>query len=154
MPGVLSSEEECVRKFLLYLLALATLLSVVLIAGCAAQETPQAASSNEPDVPLRLKTVWAGSYKDDIQPIFDRYCVECHGPKRAENGLRLDTYDGVMSGTRFGPVITPGSSSTSSLVFVIDGTAAPEIQMPHEGRKLSRNRITNIQAWIDAGAKQ
>ena len=174
--GLCSKEEECVRKGLLYLGILAVLLSLVLLVGCTTQETPKTSSTttttststptsssssspssssvSEPDVPLKVKTVWAGTYKDDIQPILDRYCVECHGPKKAENDLRLDSYEGVTKGTKFGPVVVPGSSSTSSLVFVIDGTASKEIQMPHEGRKLSKNRIENIKAWIDAGAKQ
>ncbi|MDA8188797.1 MAG: hypothetical protein M0T85_11700 [Dehalococcoidales bacterium] len=136
------------------ILGVMVLAVAALALGCTAQEAQKATTSADQDVPLRLKTVWAGSYKDDIQPIFDRYCVECHGPKREENNLRLDSYEGVMAGTKFGPVVAPNSSSTSALVYVIDGTASQQIQMPHEGRKLSRNRVANIKAWIDAGAKQ
>ncbi|MBI4319020.1 MAG: hypothetical protein HY675_11070 [Chloroflexi bacterium] len=151
------------RKVLMGVGIFAIALVLVFLLGCAElQEVtaskPSSSSGTtlvaDTDVPLKLKTIWAGSYQEDIQPIFDRYCVECHGTSKAENGLRLDAYERMMAGTRFGPVVVGGSSSTSSLAFVIDGTAAQQIQMPHEGRKLSRNRIANVKAWIDAGAKR
>ncbi|MCL4535595.1 MAG: c-type cytochrome [Bacteroidetes bacterium] len=103
---------------------------------------------------MRAKLVWDGSYVRDIQPILDQYCVQCHGPGNPANGLRLDTYEGVMKGTQFGPVVIPGSPGSSTLVAVIKGTAAPEIRMPHQGRQLSPNRIENITLWIEAGAKK
>ena len=53
-----------------------------------------------------------------------------------------------------GEVIVPGSPNTSTLVAVVQGTAAPEVRMPHEGQKLTRNRIENIVLWIRAGAPQ
>ncbi|MBI2953155.1 MAG: hypothetical protein HYY30_02495 [Chloroflexi bacterium] len=150
------------QKLSLCLGALVVSLALAFLAGCDLEGVPKpslpapssASSSSDSDVPLRLRTVWAGSYKDDIQPIFNQYCAECHGTKRAENGLRLDTYEGVIAGTKFGPVVIAGSSGTSALLFVLDGTAASEIQMPHEARRLSRNRLANIRAWVDAGAKQ
>ena len=113
---------------------------------------PAVNPTQEPDVPLAAKTVWAGSYGHDIQPIFDQYCVSCHGPTRAENRLRLDSYQNAMKGTQFGPVITPGSPTQSTLVSVITGTADPKIRMPHEGQRLTRNRIQNVVLWIEAGA--
>jgi mono/diheme cytochrome c family protein len=104
------------------------------------------------EVPVLGQMTWAGSYSRDIQPIFDEYCTRCHGPTLAENGLRLDTYEGVMQGTRGGAVVIPGSAGASTLVWVIQGLAAPEIRMPHSERPLSPNRIQNIVLWIDAGA--
>jgi mono/diheme cytochrome c family protein len=94
---------------------------------------------------------WTGGYARDIQPIFDAYCVRCHGAEVAENGLRLDSYEGTMQGTRSGAVISPGSAGSSTLVWVIQGLAAPQIRMPHSQRPLSPNRIQNIILWIDAG---
>lgn len=122
-----------------------------LVASCApppASPTPEV----RPDVPLRAELRWAGSYSRDIQPIFIVYCVECHGPTRAENGLRLDSYEGVMKGTQYGPVVKPGSSAASTLAYVIQGTAPQEVRMPHERISLSPNRLQNIILWIDAGA--
>ncbi len=110
------------------------------------------AQSPDADVPLAARTVWAGSYARDIQPIFDQYCVSCHGASLAENGLRLDSYDGTVRGTQHGPVVVPGSPGTSTIAMVIQGNADPRIRMPHEGRRLSKNRIQNTLLWIEAGA--
>jgi len=112
---------------------------------------PEATST---EVPLRGEMSWTGSYDHDIQPLFDEFCVRCHGSVLAENGLRLDTYEGAMRGTQGGAVVIPGSASSSTLVWVIQGLAAPEIRMPHAEHPLSPNRIQNIILWIDAGAPQ
>lgn len=135
--------------------ALAVLLGAVLLscAGVGQSGSPATVdAAQSSDVPLAAKTVWAGSYSRDIQPIFDQYCVSCHGAAVAENGLRLDSYANVMKGTTIGAVVIPGSPATSTLLTVTQGTAAPQIQMPHNARKLTANRIENIRLWIQAGA--
>lgn len=113
-----------------------------------------AKSTQEQDVPLRVTySVVAGpSYSRDIQPIFSAYCVRCHGSLVAENGLRLDSYENVMKGTKFGPVVVPKVSSVSTLMFVLDGTVSRQISMPQEDHRLTPNRIENVRYWIDAGA--
>jgi mono/diheme cytochrome c family protein len=126
-------------------------LSGALLLGCSVNSVP-ASSTPQPDVPLAAKTVWAGSYSRDIQPIFQQNCVACHGPAAAEAGLRLDSYAGAMKGTANGAVVMVGSPSTSALMTVIQGTADPKIQMPHNARKLTPNRIENIRLWVVAGA--
>jgi hypothetical protein len=134
--------------------AVIVLLGVFLV-SCAGQPTSVATTSPPlaTDVPVAAKTVWAGTYGKDIQPVLDQYCVKCHGVAVAENGLRLDSYDGVMKGTTSGKVVIPGSPATSTLMTVIQGTADPKIQMPHNSGKLSPNRIENIRLWIQAGAQ-
>jgi len=132
--------------------------SVAVLLACNSTSSTSASggagSSPEADVPLAARTVWAGTYDRDIQPIFDQYCVGCHGPSRAENGLRLDSYEHTLTGTQYGPVIIPGSPETSTLMAVIQGRADSKISMPHEGRRLTPNRIQNIQLWIAAGAPE
>ena len=105
------------------------------------------------------------SYSDDIQPIFDRYCISCHsgtgeGAERSE--YLMTSYDGVMQGTKFGQVVVPGSRLSSSLFLVVAGKTAPEIRMPpHNEESLARGRgvmlsadaIETIGLWIDQGAK-
>ncbi len=104
------------------------------------------------EVPVLGQMSWTGSYARDVQPIFDAYCVRCHGETMAENGLRLDSYANVMQGTRGGSVVSPGQAGGSTLVWVVQGLAAPELRMPHSERPLSPNRIQNIVLWINAGA--
>jgi len=126
-----------------------------LLVGLITQTFCAQVPPREVEVPVKVsfQVVSGPSYREDIQPIFDRYCVNCHGPMVAENGLRLDSYEHTMAGTRYGPVVVAGKSGFSTLVFVLDGTAAEQIAMPHGGTKLSPNRVANIRYWIDAGAK-
>lgn len=35
-------------------------------------------------------------FSRDIQPLFERYCVSCHGPMEPESGLRLDTLEAIV----------------------------------------------------------
>ena len=104
------------------------------------------------------------SYKDDIRPILEASCNQCHD-KAAEgeavSGLSLKTYDDLMQGTQYGNVVVPGSAMSSALYLTVAGKTAPEIRMPphHDeslaqgkGVQLSAHQIDLIERWINAGA--
>lgn len=124
----------------------------VLVTACKAQTPTTPSATTVADVPVKSRVVWTGSYKQDIQTIFDQYCVACHGPTQAANGLRMDTYQGAMKGTQYGRVIIPGEPGGSTLLTVLNITSDPKIQMPHGNISLTKNRIENISIWIQAGA--
>lgn len=110
--------------------------------------TVTSCSSKSP-VPTPDVTVKAlPSFANDVQPIFKEFCVQCHGPQDARNGLRLDTYEGVMKGTQFGKVITPGDPAQSSLISLIKHESDPKIFMPFHKEQLTPNRIKNVENWI------
>lgn len=97
------------------------------------------------------------SYKKDVLPIFQDYCLSCHTPGGKgyiKSGLDLRTYQSLMAGTKFGPVINPGSSLTSTLNVVVSGHASPAISMPYGikgGLPKDKSSILNI--WVDQGAR-
>jgi hypothetical protein len=96
------------------------------------------------------------TYQTNIKPILDTNCVSCHVPGGAgfeKTGLRLDSYDGLMKGTQFGPVVVPGSSVSSTLYRLVSGQADPSIRMPHGQAALPEADVSTIAAWIDQGAK-
>ena len=96
------------------------------------------------------------SFNDDILPIFKGRCINCHQPGGEgyqKNGLDLTTYAGVMKGTKFGSMITPGNPDTSNLVWLLDWKGSPEIRMPHGKAKLSICDRDAIREWIRQGAK-
>lgn len=123
-----------------------------LVTACQQQALAGSSGPVISDVPIKGEAVWAGSYKEDIQPIFEQYCVTCHNSAQAANGLRLDTYQGVMKGTQYGRVIIPGEPGGSTLLRILYLTPAPQVHMPHGDVKLSKNRIENISLWIQGGA--
>ena len=92
----------------------------------------------------------AVDYARDIQPLFQKHCYECHGPKKQKNGFRLDRRSRAFAGV-VRHNINPGNS-TSSRVYrrVFDGQFGP--QMPLEDT-LSKEEIDTIRQWIDEGAQ-
>ena len=105
------------------------------------------------------------SFSSDVQPIFEKHCIGCHGSSGEgimASGFSVSDYDGVIKGTSVGKVVVPGSSISSTLYLVVAQKTAPEIQMPPhhseawaEGRgsPLSEEDVAIIADWIDQGAK-
>jgi hypothetical protein len=96
------------------------------------------------------------SYRADVQPILENQCAECHskgGPGFAKSGFLVDTYQHVMRGTKYGPVIVPGSSASSTLYRLVAGKVDPSIRMPHGRAPLPKRDVELIATWIDQGAK-
>lgn len=96
------------------------------------------------------------TYQTSIKPILDAHCVACHVPGGSgyeQSGLRLDSYDALMKGTRLNPVVHPGSSLSSTLYRMVSGQLDASIRMPHHESKLTEKNVSMIGAWIDQGAK-
>lgn len=82
------------------------------------------------------------TYNCDVQPIFDKFCIGCHG---AMGGLNLQSCAGLKAGSINGLVIVPGDSASSVLYDEIS-TAG----MPPSGPGLSPAEVATIGAWIDS----
>ena len=124
-------------------LPLAVLL--LIIAGMAACDKDKA---EQP----RLRKV---TYAEDVQPILQKHCVECHvtgKPGAMASGLLLDSYESLLKGSRLGPVIHPGSALASSLYILVSGRENLTITMPHGKAPLSAEEIETIRVWIENGA--
>lgn len=65
--------------------------------------------------------------------MFKESCVRCHGAERPRAQLRLDTLEGVLKGTKMGPVLTAGDSANSLLVKSIS-QLDPQTAMPPKPR--------------------
>jgi len=109
------------------------------LTGCGKQPEPQVSFSN------------------DIRPIIDANCIKCHasgGPGFEASGLNMQSYESLMKGTKFGPVIKAGDALSSTLMILIDGRADPSINMPHgDNEPLSGEQIKLFELWINQGAK-
>ncbi len=92
------------------------------------------------------------SFSQDIQPIFNQRCVFCHGPDSiagsAPNGLLLDTYDNVILGSLFLPVVQAGQPDKSTIILLLRSGG-----MPAQGQPLPEYQIRLIEAWIAQGAR-
>ena len=115
----------------------------------------------------RTVTIWAGlvfslltcsspaeatqkvDFANDVLPLFRQNCIECHGPKKQKNGLRLDRRSSAEK--PFSRRVVPGGSANS---FVYLRLISDEfgMQMPPKGA-LEDEQIALIKAWIDQGAE-
>ena len=96
------------------------------------------------------------SFKEDVMPIFVGRCVSCHQPGGegfAKSGLDLTTSAGVLTGTKFGPMVIPGDPESSNLRLLLDWRASTELRMPHGMKQLNSCDRNDIRAWIREGAK-
>ncbi len=96
------------------------------------------------------------SFKEDVFPIIEIRCLECHQPggKGYErSGFDLRTYEGLMKGTKYGSMITPGSWIESNLLAVIDHRTARETWMPHNKKALSKCEQMTLRYWVMLGAR-
>ncbi len=91
-------------------------------------------------------------YSTQIKPLLTKHCAQCHGVKKQQVGLRVDSASGLFTGGDSGPVVIRGESAKSLLVHAITGTEGAS-QMPPEGDKLTATEIDSIRHWIDEGAK-
>lgn len=86
-----------------------------------------------------------------IRPVLAESCIECHGPKKASGGLRLDSREAIAQGGESGALIEPGNVEASLLLHAITGDENADLKMPPE-KPLSRETIANLQRWIADGA--
>ncbi|MCP4730600.1 MAG: hypothetical protein GY872_11055 [Roseibacillus sp.] len=89
------------------------------------------------------------TYDDDILPIFEAACLNCHNPDKKKGDLDLSNYTGVMAGGSGGTIANPGDGAGSKLYASITQTAEPF--MPPKGDKLEKKNADLVRAWIDGG---
>lgn len=126
---------------------------VVSLAGFADRVDPEPGLQGSAAASVALSPQDTVSFANDVLPIFQQRCAECHGATdengevRTEVSLNLLEYERVMAGSEFGTVIEAGDPANSFLLdMIVDGT------MPEQGDPVPEEEIAIIRAWIEAGA--
>ncbi len=107
-----------------------------------------------------LKVIGGGeiSYMIDVRPIIHDYCLNCHSPGGkgyVKSGLDMSTYESLMKGTKYGAVVKPGDSETSTFTKLLTGTNRG-LKMPaglNASGTLDRQYILVLRKWVQQGAK-
>ena len=93
------------------------------------------------------------SFRSDIAPILLDSCLACHGPKKAEGGYRVDTYEELLKAGDSGELpIARELNETSELLRRIICNDDSE-RMPADSEPLAPEQIELIKLWIAAGGK-
>ena len=86
----------------------------------------------------------------DLSPLLASRCVMCHSGPAAPLELRLDSLEGLLEGSRNGPVVKTGNPSGSELVLRLKGLSQP--RMPMTGPPfLSDEEAALFERWIAGG---
>ncbi|GDY08666.1 MAG: DUF1549 domain-containing protein [Planctomycetota bacterium] len=90
-------------------------------------------------------------FAKDVRPLLEKHCWGCHGAKKQESGLRLDSREALLRGGDIGKVIAAGDSERSRLIVLVSGTD-PQTVMPPDGPQLKPEEVGILRAWIDQGS--
>lgn len=91
-------------------------------------------------------------FEKKIRPIFAAHCYNCHSADtKPAGGLRVDDFDGLLTGGDEGAGIVPGRPD-DSLVLQRVLSHNPKRRMPKEGDLLTETEISDLTAWISHGA--
>ncbi len=93
------------------------------------------------------------SFRKEIAPILRDHCLACHGPKKAEGGYRVDTYEQILKpgDTGESPILLEGSH-TGELVKRFLSEDEFE-RMPLESEPLTGEQIKLFEKWVQEGGK-
>jgi len=111
----------------------------VLTAGAAAPQTAETAKFPPDQVEY---------FEKHVRPLLAKHCIECHGPKLQEAGLRLDGRAHILKGAEGHPAAVPGDPNKSLIIAVTkyDG----DVQMPPDG-KLPADQLATLTNWVKLG---
>jgi uncharacterized membrane protein len=108
------------------------------------KDTSQKSSANE--------MAWL-PYEDEVKPILQHKCYQCHSASKRKGGLRLDTETYIVKGGKNGKVLNPTSPENSTLYKHLIMPLDDDKHMPPKGKKqLTPGEIRLIHRWIAAGA--
>ena len=90
----------------------------------------------------------AAQFEREIRPVLVKECIKCHGEKKQEGGLRLDTPAGMLKGGDSGAAIVAGKPEQSTLINAIHHR---DLEMPPSG-KLPDKTLLHFERWVAGGA--
>ena len=89
-------------------------------------------------------------FEQKVRPLLISRCTGCHGEKKQEGDVRLDSGVAIRRATSSGAPVVPGNVAASRLMQVI-AWKADDTQMPPKG-KLPEEEIAILKTWVETGA--
>ena len=89
-------------------------------------------------------------FETKIRPVLATDCLPCHGGKKTESGLKVDSRESLLKGGDRGPAIVAGEPEKSLLVRAI-GYTDDELKMPPK-RHLPAEVAAAFAQWVAQGA--
>ncbi len=103
------------------------------------------------------------SYKNDVQPILQKYCLPCHAEENFNKSeLSLDSYELLMKGGKHGDAVVAGDPDKSILIQKLSEKPPFGDRMPFYSKRkqkttppvyLSDDEVKILSNWISQGAR-
>ncbi len=90
-----------------------------------------------------------GFFEARVRPVLVEKCGGCHGAKKQEMGLRLDSAAAFRKGSDAGPVVDTDRPDESTLLEVLSHDGP--VKMPPD-EKLSETALSDLTNWVRLGA--
>lgn len=84
-------------------------------------------------------------FENRIRPLLVRHCIECHGPAKSENGLRLDSRSAILTGGDSGPAAIVGAPMRSLVIRSVSHSG--DYDMP-PNQKLADQELADLSQWV------
>ncbi len=117
---------------------------LTIFVACCALDDAWAQQGESSDVRLSVQF-----FENRVRPILSEHCYQCHGPKKQQANLRLDSRTAILTGGDSGPAIEPGKPDASLLVSAINH--GDIVQMPPQ-YKLQTADIDALTTWVKVGS--
>ena len=93
-----------------------------------------------------------------MHPVFVDKGIDCHSPPYGEGytktGLDLRSYESLLNGSVYGPVIVPGNSKKSPLNMLVEGRAGDLSRvLKRQHNPMTDEEIMIIRLWVEQGAQ-
>lgn len=84
-------------------------------------------------------------FENRIRPLLVQHCLECHGPVKSENGLRLDSRAAILAGGDSGSAAIVGKPTGSLVIQSVSHSG--DYDMP-PNKKLADQEIADLTQWV------
>lgn len=98
---------------------------------------------------LAAQSIDASFFEKEIRPVLIAKCQNCHGPKKQESGLRVDSRQALLKGGDTGPAIVAGKPGEGTFLKALSHET--DLKMPPSG-KLAPAVLTAFARWVEQGA--
>jgi hypothetical protein len=85
-------------------------------------------------------------FAHDVLPVLKAHCAKCHTNGTYKGSLSMDTRESLLDAD----VVEAGNSGESDLIARV-ASDDPDMRMPPEGPRLSKQEVAALRRWIDAG---
>ena len=88
-------------------------------------------------------------FEKKVRPLLVEHCTRCHGDKKQQAELRLDTAEGLLKGSDGGPVVVPGDPDASQLIRSVRRVG--DYAMP-PNKPMAAADVEVLTQWVKTGA--